>query len=176
VMMMTQTAILSLVRQDPALGPAGVFQAVNGILWENISRLGGSRYMTLNVVRLDDEGLMLAGRHQDILVWRQGAGRVEVATNDGCWIGVLPAVEGLSPERFIRMGVGDTALFFTDGVTEARCETGEMYGEDRLASAFARAAERPPAEVIRSILSDVALFTTEQTDDMTLVLVRRVTG
>jgi serine phosphatase RsbU (regulator of sigma subunit) len=173
VMMMTQTAILSLVRQNPELAPSGVFRAVNGVLCENISRLGGNRYMTLNVVRLDDDGLTLAGRHQDLLVWRAAQGRVETVSNDGCWIGVVPDVEGRAPDCVVPMAAGDAALFFTDGVTEARSDTGEMYGEERLAAAFARTLGLAPAEAIKLILADVALFTTEQDDDMILVLVRR---
>ncbi len=173
VMMMTQTAILSLVRQSPALGPSGVFRAVNGVLCENISRLGGNRYMSLNVVRLDDEGLTLAGRHQDILVWRKATGQVETFTNEGCWIGVVPDVADRSPDSFLPMAAGDVALFFTDGVTEARSDAGEMYGEERLAKAFGRSARKTPALAIGSILEEVAQFTIEQDDDMTLVLVRR---
>jgi len=173
VMMMTQTAILSLVRQDASLGPSGVFRAVNGTLWENITRLGGQRYMSLNVVRLDEEGLTLAGRHQDVLVWRQAAGRVETVANEGCWIGVVPDVGDRAPEKLLPMAAGDVALFFTDGVTEARRDGGEMFGEERLAAAFAAAVDRPPALAIGAILAEVARFTDRQDDDMTLVIVRR---
>jgi phosphoserine phosphatase RsbU/P len=84
VMMMTQTSILSLVQENPRRSPADVFSAVNGVLLENISRLNASRYMTLNVVRLADAGLIVAGKHQDVLVWRRGGGRVETVSNEGC--------------------------------------------------------------------------------------------
>jgi len=173
VMMMTQTAILSLVRQDPALGPAGVFRAVNGVICENLSRLGGNRYMTLNVARLDEGGITLAGRHQDVLVWRRAERRVESIANEGSWIGVVPDVGDSSPDSFVPLATGDVALFFTDGVTEALSEAGQMYGEERLSAALARVADRPPADAISAILEEVAYFTTEQTDDMTLVIVRR---
>ena len=33
--------------------------------------------VTLNLVRLDPGGLTLAGKHQDLLVWRAAGGRVE---------------------------------------------------------------------------------------------------
>jgi serine phosphatase RsbU (regulator of sigma subunit) len=174
VMMMTQTAILSLVRQDPGRAPAGVFQAVNGVIFENVSRLGSIRYMTLNVVRLDDEGLTLAGKHQDVLVWRSAGRRVETFANDGCWIGVVPEVGACAQDAFLPLGPGDVALFFTDGVTEARNEAGELFGEERLAAAFARVAEGPSADAIQSILDEVAYFTRAQSDDMTLLLVRRL--
>lgn len=173
VMMMTQTAILSLVRQDPSRAPASVFKAVNGVIYENVSRLGSNRYMTLSVVRLDDDGLTLAGKHQDVLVWRSAERRVETFSNEGCWIGVVPDVADCAKDTFLPLGTGDVALFFSDGVTEARNATGDQFGEERLAAAFARVAEGPSADAIQSILEEVGYFTTAQTDDMTLLVVRR---
>jgi serine phosphatase RsbU (regulator of sigma subunit) len=176
VMMMTQTAILSLVREKPSAGPAEVFRAVNGVICENVTRLGSGRYMTLNVVRLDDAGVTLAGRHQDILVWRRAERRVETFTNDGCWIGVIPEVAGCTGDAFLPLGPGDVALFFTDGVTEARNAEGEQFGEERLAAALARVGDGPLAEAIRVILEEVSFFSKEQSDDMTLVVLRRTEG
>ncbi|HSM94341.1 MAG TPA: PP2C family protein-serine/threonine phosphatase [Anaeromyxobacteraceae bacterium] len=173
VMMMTQTAILSLVRQDPALGPAGVLRAVNGVICENLARLGGDRYMTLNVVRLDEGGLTLAGKHQDLLVWRQGERRVEVVANDGTWIGLVPELGDSSPESFVPLAPGDAVLFYTDGVTEALDASGRMYGEERLAAAFAGVAGRPLPQAIDAILDEVARFASDQADDRTLLIVRR---
>ncbi|MGB8932815.1 MAG: PP2C family protein-serine/threonine phosphatase, partial [Anaeromyxobacteraceae bacterium] len=171
VMMMTQTAILSLVRQDPALGPAGVYRAVNGAICENLARLDGHRYMTLNVVRLDDEGLTLAGKHQDVLVWREAGQRVETVANEGAWIGVVPDLGDSSPELFVPLAPGDAALFFTDGITEARDAAGEMYGEERLAQALARAVPLPPAAAIGAILEEVTRFAAAQDDDRTVMIV-----
>lgn len=176
VMMMTQTAILTLVREKPTAGPAEIFRAVNGVICENVTRLGSGRYMTLNVVRLDDDGLTLAGRHQDVLVWRRAERRVETFTNDGCWIGVTPDVSACTGDAFLPLAPGDAALFFTDGVTEARDEAGEQFGEARLAAALARVADGPPAEAIGAILQEVAAFAREQADDMTLVILRRPGG
>lgn len=173
VMMMTQTAILSLVRQDPAATPATVFREVNGVICENMSRLGGNRYMTLNVIRLDDEGFTLAGKHQDVLIWRKADRRVETVTNEGCWIGLVPYVDGLAPDSFVPMAAGDLAVFFTDGITEARNDDGHMFGQERLVKALEEAAEQPLADVIRRLLEAVAFFTQEQADDMTLLVVRR---
>jgi sigma-B regulation protein RsbU (phosphoserine phosphatase) len=173
VMMMTQTSILSLVQQDPRRSPAEVFSAVNGVLRENISRLRASRYMTLNVVRLADAGLTLAGKHQDVLVWRQATRRVEVVSNEGCWIGIVEDTRGAVADQVIPMAEGDVALFFTDGATEAMDARGEMYGDVRLEAAFAAVAERPLDEALEALFADIEAFRSEQADDVTLLLVRR---
>ncbi len=172
VMMMTQTSIMSLVHENPRLSPAEVFHAVNDVLLENISRLRATRYMTLNVVRLAEAGLTIAGKHQDVLVWRCATRRVETITNEGCWIGVVDDTRGHVGDQVIRMADGDVALFFTDGATEAMNATGEMFGEDRLAAALAEVAEWPLVEALDALFARIAAFRAVQDDDVTMLLLR----
>ncbi|MFL5263965.1 MAG: PP2C family protein-serine/threonine phosphatase, partial [Anaeromyxobacteraceae bacterium] len=175
VMMMTQTSILALVERNPDLGPSGVFRAVNTVLVENISRLHTGRYMTLNVVRLDPDRLTLAGKHQDIFVWRAAQRKVEVVSNEGCWIGVARDVNGEVVDVDVPMGPGDVALFFTDGATEAMSSSGEMFGDARLVAAFEEvaAAELPLPAAVDALFARVSAFRARQDDDVTMMLVRR---
>ena len=46
--------------------------------------------------------------------------------------------------------LGDLVAFWTDGVTERR-HAGDMFGEERLQSLLAGAANRPAADVAREI-------------------------
>jgi sigma-B regulation protein RsbU (phosphoserine phosphatase) len=174
VMMMTQTSILSLVQENPKRTPAEVFTKVNGVLNENISRLASSRYMTLNVVRLRDDGLALAGKHQDVLVWRRATGRVESISNEGSWIGVTDQLDGQITDLAIAMDEDDVALFYTDGATEAMNAAGEMFGEDRLAAALARVVERPLEQALEALFAAVSAFQGTQDDDITMMLVRKL--
>ncbi len=176
VMMMTQTSILSLVQENPRLGPSDVFHAVNDVLLENISRLQAARYMTLNVVRLSRDRLTLAGKHQDVLVWRAATRRVEMVSNEGCWIGVVDDTRGHVADQEIPMAEGDLALFFTDGATEAMNASGEMYGEARLAEGLARVAALPLPEALDALFAGIASFRSVQDDDVTMMLLRRSAG
>jgi serine phosphatase RsbU (regulator of sigma subunit) len=172
VMMMTRTSIASVLRSHPDFGPAQVFRLVNAVLWESLLRLGTSRYMTLNLVRLDDDGLTLAGKHQDVLVWRAATGRVEQVSNEGCWIGVVPEVDGAVADAHVPMAHGDLALFYTDGVTEAMSAAGEMFGTDRLSAALAKVARRPLDEGLDALFAEVGAFQARQDDDITMLLLR----
>jgi serine phosphatase RsbU (regulator of sigma subunit) len=172
VMMMTQTSIMSLVHENPRLSPAEVFHAVNDVLLENISRLRAARYMTLNVVRLARDGLTLAGKHQDLLVWRRATGRVDTISNEGCWIGVVGDTRGHVTDQAIAMADGDVALFFTDGATEAMNAAGEMFGEERLAAALAENADRALVDALEALFARIAAFRAVQDDDVTMMLVR----
>ena len=174
VMMMTQTSILSLVRERPSRTPAEVFRQVNGVLWQNMGRMRADRYMTLNVVRLEADGLTMAGKHQDVLVWRRGQG-VEAIANEGSWIGLVADPGSRVRDSFIPLGPGDLALFFTDGATEARNGRGELYGEERLAASLARVAGLPLEDALGVLFADIGAFRRgESEDDVTLLLVRRL--
>jgi phosphoserine phosphatase RsbU/P len=176
VMMMTQTAISTMVNDSAARAPSDVLAGVNRMLRENIARLGSTRFMTLNVVRLENDGLTWSGKHQDLLVWRSKSRQVEVVTNEGTWVGVVADTAGLSPDARLDLEAGDAVLFFTDGATEATNASGEMFGQDRLTRLFAEVADRAPAEVVASIIRTVNGWQTRQDDDLTLVMVRCASG
>jgi len=173
VMMMTQTSILSAVTQQPGLAPSAVFRSVNAVLRENISRLKTNKYMTLNVVRLDQDRLVMAGKHQDVLVWRAKTRSVDTVVNHGCWIGMVKDTRGVVDDLELELHPGDLVLLFTDGVTEAASPGGEMYGQDRLAAALERAATQPLESALEGLLQDVRAFAAKQDDDITVMLIRR---
>lgn len=173
VMMMTQTSIVSMVNERAGQKPSDVFRSVNFVLRESISRLQTSRYMTLNVMRLDNDGLCVAGKHQDILVWRKVTAKVEQISNDGCWIGVVPDTQGYVDDLTIKLDSGDVVLLYTDGATEATSASGEMFGERRLADLLQKVAELPLERGLLEINRAVGTFEKQQEDDVTLMLLRK---
>ena len=173
VMMMTQTSILTTVNQRPGLKPSELFSAINGAIRENISRLGTNRYMTLNVIRLGDQGLTVAGKHQDFLVHRKATGQTELISNQGCWLGVISDTRGHVEDQKIGLNPGDQMLLFTDGVTEAQNSAGELFGDQRLATALTAVAELSPEKALAALLAQVVSFQVRQDDDITMVLLRK---
>lgn len=177
VMMMTQTSIAALVDDLPNRSPAQVFAHTNRIIRENVSRLGSTRYMTLNIVRLHADRITVTGKHQDILIWRSAEDRLERVSNEGSWIGVFEDVTDAVEDLEIRIGVGDCVFLFTDGLTEATNASGEMYGQDRLEASFARLARlggrMALPDIVEALLGEVRAFAAKQDDDMTLVLLQR---
>jgi serine phosphatase RsbU (regulator of sigma subunit) len=173
VMMMTQTSILSVLQARPDWGPAEVFRAVNAVLWENLTRLRTGRYMTLNLVRLEADGLTLAGKHQDLLVWRRAGRRVEVIGNEGSWLGIVPDLHDAAVDQHLALAEGDLVLFYTDGVSEAMDAEGRMFGLERLSAALAGAADLPLPAALDRLFAAVETFQARQEDDLTMLLVRR---
>src|SRR6185312_6190757 len=68
---------------------------------------------------------------------------------------------------------GDSLLLYTDGVVEARTETGEFFGTDRLAEFVTQALARrlPIAETMRRLIQAILQHQHERLqDDATAVL------
>ncbi len=81
--------------------------------------------------------------------------------------------EGQWDLREATLEVGDTLLFYSDGLTDARGRSGEPFGEERLAQLLAETAGSPAATVAH-LRSAVASYTAgaEAYDDITLVAVQ----
>ena len=69
---------------------------------------------------------------------------------------------------------GDLFLFYSDGVTEARSSTGELFGPQRLEECIASNGQLEPASLVEAVRQAVAAFTGSGrlTDDLTSVAIR----
>ena len=72
-----------------------------------------------------------------------------------------------------KFGPGDRFLFYSDGVTEARNQSGEFYGEKSLNGLLYRFASCNPRDLIKHLYADVSSFTASETlaDDLTCLAV-----
>jgi serine phosphatase RsbU (regulator of sigma subunit) len=73
-------------------------------------------------------------------------------------------------EATVHICPGDTLLFYTDGITEARDPGGEMFNEERLIVALEKCDQRPGGliDYLGSLLT-AHRGTSAQLDDQTLV-------
>ena len=77
-------------------------------------------------------------------------------------------------QHFIRFEKGQVMVIYTDGITEATNETGEEFGQERLAKRILEGIELPAKELIDHIRKGVADFTERKflDDDGTLFIIR----
>lgn len=88
---------------------------------------------------------------------------------------VLAATEGMRyTQTTIRLLPGDTLFQYSDGVTEANDEQGNLYGEDRLEAFVNRHREQMPEELTASVWEDIRSLQgqAEQFDDITMLALR----
>jgi serine phosphatase RsbU (regulator of sigma subunit) len=74
----------------------------------------------------------------------------------------------------LSLAVGQTLVLYTDGLTEARHESGEMFGPARLHLAIAARAAETPAALVAAVIGEVERFAAgvAPDDDMTLLALR----
>jgi serine phosphatase RsbU (regulator of sigma subunit)/catechol 2,3-dioxygenase-like lactoylglutathione lyase family enzyme len=72
-----------------------------------------------------------------------------------------------------QLSVGDTLLFYTDGVTESFNDAGEEFGEGRLVELLQRHRDFEAPALLHSIMDGVREFSAQdQQDDITLIVAR----
>jgi PAS domain S-box-containing protein len=116
---------------------------------------------------------LASGGHPYPLLVRAG-GSVEEVVVRGTLLGVEaePVLEPVD----LALNPGDTLVLYTDGVVDARDESGERFGEERLIAAVNAAAGRPAEAVAAAVDEAVATFEPARRRDDRAIVVLRVSG
>jgi sigma-B regulation protein RsbU (phosphoserine phosphatase) len=116
------------------------------------------------------------GGHNPPYLLRQG-GAVEPLESTGGT--VLGAIEGVAYRaRSVTLEPGDRLLLYTDGVTEAMDDAGNLYSEQRLHQ-WLRALDAPePEDLVQAVVEEVKRYAgaTPQHDDITVLAIRKNDG
>jgi len=173
IMMMAQTSILSKVNNNGHCGPSELLTSINKTIRENISRLGSDHYMTMMALRLDQSQVTVAGKHQDLIIYRAALNRTETVTIPGTWLGITDNIKDNLEDCAIGISAGDIVLLFTDGITEAENKAGEMFSQKRLEQALNKYADLPVGKLRDKLVEEVMQHQKEQLDDITLVVIKK---
>jgi sigma-B regulation protein RsbU (phosphoserine phosphatase) len=75
----------------------------------------------------------------------------------------------------VQIDPGDLLLLYTDGVTEAENDRGDMFGEERLAAFCREQRTQPVGTIIERLLESVRAFSGRDTheDDLTVIAIRK---
>lgn len=112
-----------------------------------------------------------AGHNAPLLV--RECGDVETLDKGGLLLGVFP--EAMYERGLVELNPGDVIAFYTDGVTEATNEAGDMFSEERLVEALHQHRGAHAQEIHDMVLERVREFQCGRPldDDLTLILVKR---
>jgi len=174
VMFMLQSAVASLTTAMPDAKPSALVGALNEVLYHNIrDRLDRDEHVTFTLMRQFDDGrILFAGAHECILIRRSGTGRCEVIETTGTWLGIIPDVRGVTDDCEARLEPGDLMVLYTDGLTESRNESSEMFGLDRVCREIEAVGDRPPRDACESLLASAGKWSRRQDDDISVVAIR----
>jgi serine phosphatase RsbU (regulator of sigma subunit) len=173
-MLMLQSVVSGLVRTHPHSAPRDILCAANAVLFDNVrERMKQDEHMTLTLLRYESGGrLTFAGAHEDILIYRAAEQKTEWIETPGTWIGATRDIEAATKDSSCELRMGDVLVLYTDGVTEARSKSGELYGPERLAAAVKRLAHEPVETIRDGLLAEVRAWMPKQHDDLTFLIAR----
>ena len=152
---------------------ADVLAVTNHTMYDDLSNAG--LFITSFYASYDPETRWLTwanGGHNQPLLWRAREQRIVWLSADGMLVGMLDDVE--YEERQMTLDAGDTLLLYTDGVTEARNQAGEMYGERRLSQLVEENAHLSAQELLDRIYETAQEWGrgVVQYDDVTAVVMK----
>jgi len=156
----------------PGRSPGEILYAVNNSLWAN--NKGMFVTIWLGIMDISTGTLISANAGHEDPVFKKAAGSFAVSGEaHGLAAGVRK--NRSYPEHVLQFEPGDMLVQFTDGISEARSESDEMYGTQRLLDGLNREFAGKPFDtetVNRGILSDLAGFVghAEQADDITTLV------
>ncbi|AKT36892.1 PP2C family protein-serine/threonine phosphatase [Chondromyces crocatus] len=174
VMIMLQSAVSALAREQPLSPPSEMLRAVNRVLYDNIrNRLGNDEHVTLTLLRYRRDGLFtFAGAHEEILVYRAETGRCELVPTPGPWVGAMEDIGAVVVDSRVQLADGDVMVLYTDGITEARNEEGRQYGLEPVAKTVESFGKETVERIRDEILLGVASWAVAPEDDVTLLVLR----
>lgn len=173
VMAVTHAAFRTQLRVDPA--PAAMAASLNGVLCET----GSARSFFAGICGLleaDGSFSAIVAGHPPVLKLDTGGNVVERLGKGSYPLGIRrntvwePQTTSLRP--------GDTLLFHSDGLPEARGESGEEFGDARVEAIAARKAGARPGELVAALMADLDRFLghVPADDDVSIAAVRRKTA
>jgi PAS domain S-box-containing protein len=155
-----------------AQSPERVLSLLNEVLLDEAPR---DQFLTVTYANLRVDGdrteVAVASAGHPLPLLLRADGTLELVGEPGTLLGVVPDIR-LQPTR-LELVAGDTLVFYTDGVTEARSDNGELFGLDGLRRTVGACVGCDAAEVaerIESSLTDAS--TLRPRDDIAIVVVQ----
>jgi GAF domain-containing protein len=143
--------------------PASVLFHLNNAL---VASLSNDRFATLVYIVYDPTNrtcIISNGGHPAPLLYRSSKGSVQALELPGTILGAFRDQQFEQTSFFL--DDGDVLLAYTDGLTEARSDDGEMFGRGRVESALSKLAPRTRKSVLARALYREAKAFGRVTDD-----------
>ncbi|MEO1430543.1 MAG: SpoIIE family protein phosphatase [Cyanobacteria bacterium J06633_8] len=175
LMLMVQTAVRTLQEVEET-NPVRFMDILNRTIYKNIQRMDSGKNLTLSLIDYNDGELKLSGQHEEVILARSN-GEVELldTTDLGFPIGLDDEIADFVGEQKIRLDVGDVAVLFTDGITEAEDLHKNLYGIERLCEVIKQNRHLSATEIKDAVIEDVRshIGLQEVFDDITLLVLKQ---
>jgi serine phosphatase RsbU (regulator of sigma subunit) len=152
--------------------PQEVLNRVNRLLCEKSLPY---QFVTLFLFLLDPHGSgqFISAGHNPAYLFRAATGRIERLVSDLYTLGMFDFASYQS--SMLQLCKGDILVVYSDGLTDARNQRDEMFGEERLLALIRQESPSGSCALEQKLLNTVAEFTEgmPQADDITFVVVEK---
>ncbi len=156
--------------------PREILINTNKILYRSLDR---KIFISLLTARINTRTMELTyarAGHCPVIHYSGSAGRSEILQPPGIAVGLNQGeiFDQILTEEVLTLQNGDILAFFTDGLSEARNELGEEFGEERLSSFLSAHAALSIVELKDRLIDEILRFLNGQNlhDDLTLILIK----
>lgn len=156
--------------------PARILQNLNRVMYADLEN--SNRFVTLFYSEYDPRTRILSysnAAHNPPLWWHAATKTVTRLDTLGMLIGLDD--NGQYEDGQVKLEPGDTIIYYTDGLTDAACASGDRYDEENLINTFSAACRycTGPQEILDYLFDQIHEFIgadKKNTDDMTLVVLQ----
>ena len=149
--------------------PSQILEDMNAVIFAN-NREDMFVTVWVGILEVSTGRLTAANAGHEYPVLMNGNGQFALLKDDhGLVIGVLPRQK--YKEYTLQLSPGAKLFVYTDGVIEATCDNGELFGITRMVEALNRNPDADPKQVLSGIRKAVDDFAhgAEQADDLTMM-------
>ncbi len=156
--------------------PARILQNLNRVMYADLEN--SHRFVTLFYSEYDPETRILRysnAAHNPPLLWQAETLTVKRLDTVGMLIGL--DAHSKYEDAQVQLELGDTMLYYTDGLTDAGNQSGDRFDEENLIRAFDWACQhcQGPQAILEYLFDQVQQFigpTNQNNDDMTLIVMQ----
>lgn len=173
---MVQSSVRTLLASYQKLDSMKFLTALNQMVYHNVQRMKAERSLTLALLSYRDGQLCLTGQHEEMIVVRADGQLERIDTIDlGFQIGLEENIANFVAQTEVQLKLGDVAVLYTDGITEAENTQKQFYGLARLGEIICQNRQRSANDILEAVIDDVRQFIGEQKvfDDITLLVLKQ---
>ena len=154
--------------------PGQLLAKANGVLRKSLEK---NRFVSATYGLIDPRAMTLrVARAGHMPFFLSSGGRIETHRPPGLVLGAAdePLFSAKLEERSINVRAGDTIVFITDGISEAKNLIGSEFGYERLQSVIQSNPDASADALVQSIVAEVKAFANQpvQHDDITLLVIQ----
>ena len=170
---MVRTIFRMVVEEFREYSPDCILERINSVLLKEdlegrfITALCFNYNQKANIMEASSAG------HDPFIIYRAKTKETESYPSESIVLGVM---EDKYEKVILNFEKDDVAVFYTDGVVEARRENGDFYGSKRLFVSLEENLHKSSKEIGEFIYNDLKDFTKEakQNDDITILIAKGV--